>query len=91
MYLSQLAMIAFHVIRTTCDWFFDAFKDPAMGSSFVTWAKVEMAKFLDIFDKQLAYADDIRSVTDATQAVWSHVNTVSASFPGSRSSDRRRR
>ncbi|KAK4683859.1 exocyst complex component 8, partial [Tremellales sp. Uapishka_1] len=63
-YVSELAIVCFTIIRHTSDWYQSAFKDNKMASGFVTWAKEQIETFSDLFRRQV-YAPSIEeSVAD---------------------------
>ncbi|WRT69149.1 uncharacterized protein IL334_006133 [Kwoniella shivajii] len=57
-YISELAVVCFTVIRHTSDWFMGAFKENRMASGFVTWAKEQIETFSDMFRRQV-YAPNV--------------------------------
>ncbi|ORY33088.1 hypothetical protein BCR39DRAFT_521150 [Naematelia encephala] len=57
-YISELAIVCFTVIRHTSDWYMNAFKENRMASGFVTWAKEQIEIFADLFRRQV-YAPTI--------------------------------
>ncbi|KAJ2964577.1 hypothetical protein NQZ79_g555 [Umbelopsis isabellina] len=72
-YINELSLIVFTLIRNTCEWYRDSFKDNRMASGFVTWVKEQIAVYAQIFNKQVfgqnsfnlrIIADCLRSTTD---------------------------
>ncbi|KAK8843984.1 hypothetical protein IAR55_006777 [Kwoniella newhampshirensis] len=61
-YISELAIVCFTVIRHTSDWYMSAFKENKMASGFVTWAKEQIETFADLFRRQV-YAPNIGQST----------------------------
>ncbi|KAL7421281.1 exocyst complex component exo84 [Cryptotrichosporon argae] len=59
-YVSELAIVCFTIIRHTSDWFTHAFKDNRLASGFVTWAKEQVETFADLFRRQV-YAPTIEA------------------------------
>ncbi|WVF65465.1 hypothetical protein IAT40_000193 [Kwoniella sp. CBS 6097] len=57
-YVSELAIVCFTVVRHTSDWYMSAFKGNRMASGFVTWAKEQIETFADMFRRQV-YAPNI--------------------------------
>lgn len=53
LYVNELAVVCFTVIRHTSDWYINAFKDNRMASGFVTWAKEQIEYFGDTFRRQV--------------------------------------
>ncbi|WVQ84675.1 hypothetical protein IAT38_006830 [Cryptococcus sp. DSM 104549] len=63
-YVSELAVVCFTVVRHTSDWYMGAFKENRMASGFVTWAKEQIETFADLFRRQV-YAPNVgRGVAD---------------------------
>ncbi|ORX39188.1 hypothetical protein BD324DRAFT_618768 [Kockovaella imperatae] len=52
-YINELAIVCFTVIRHTGDWFMTAFHEQALASAFVTWAKEQIGTFVDLFRRQV--------------------------------------
>ncbi|OCF35643.1 exocyst complex component EXO84 [Kwoniella heveanensis BCC8398] len=57
-YVSELAIVCFTVVRHTSDWYMTAFRENRMASGFVTWAKEQIETFADMFRRQV-YAPNI--------------------------------
>ncbi|WWC91120.1 uncharacterized protein L201_006061 [Kwoniella dendrophila CBS 6074] len=57
-YISELAVVCFTIIRHTSDWFMNAFKENRMASGFITWAKEQIETFADMFRRQV-YAPNV--------------------------------
>lgn len=53
LYINELAIVCFTVIKHTFDWFNNAFNNPKLASGFVTWAKDQVEYFGDIFRRQV--------------------------------------
>ncbi|WWC73016.1 uncharacterized protein I206_106981 [Kwoniella pini CBS 10737] len=63
-YISELSVVCFTIIRHTSDWFINAFKENMMASGFTTWAKEQIETFADMFRRQV-YAPNVdQSVVD---------------------------
>lgn len=52
-YVSELAIVCFTIIRHTSDWYMTAFKENRMASGFVTWAREQIEAFADLFRRQV--------------------------------------
>ncbi|CAM0139200.1 unnamed protein product [Umbelopsis sp. WA50703] len=72
-YINELSLIVFTLIRNTCEWYRDSFKDNRMASGFVTWVKEQISIYAQIFNKQVfgqnsfnlrVIADCLRSTSD---------------------------
>jgi len=52
-YIRELATIDFTLIKNTCEWYNDSFKDPKMSSTFIIWVIKEIDKYISIFRNQV--------------------------------------
>ncbi|ORX77307.1 hypothetical protein BCR32DRAFT_270729 [Anaeromyces robustus] len=52
-YIKELATIDFTLIKNTCEWYNDSFKDPKMSSYFIIWVIKEIDKYISIFRNQV--------------------------------------
>ncbi|OBZ84285.1 Exocyst complex component EXO84 [Choanephora cucurbitarum] len=52
-YISELALVVFTLIRNTCEWYRDSFKQNDMASGFVTWVREQTEIYADIYKRQL--------------------------------------
>ncbi|OXC70812.1 exocyst complex component EXO84 [Cryptococcus neoformans] len=52
-YINELAVVIFTIIRHTSDWYMNAFKENKMASGFVTWAKQQIETFAELFKRQV--------------------------------------
>ncbi|ORX60832.1 hypothetical protein BCR36DRAFT_407833 [Piromyces finnis] len=52
-YIKELATIDFTLIKNTCEWYNDSFKDPKMSSTFIIWVIKEIDKYISIFRNQV--------------------------------------
>ncbi|TFK26648.1 hypothetical protein FA15DRAFT_667119 [Coprinopsis marcescibilis] len=67
-YVGELSVVFFTGIKHTADWYLASFKENEVASSFITWAKVQIEKYADIFRKQVYSKDvDIKLVNEAIQ------------------------
>ncbi|TXT09072.1 hypothetical protein VHUM_02546 [Vanrija humicola] len=74
MYIHELAVVCFTIIRHTSDWYMNAFKENRMASGFVTWAKKQIEYFSDVFRRQV-YAPAIgQNVVDDCLRVTTSAN-----------------
>ncbi|GAO49445.1 hypothetical protein G7K_3595-t1 [Saitoella complicata NRRL Y-17804] len=53
LYIAELALIHFTLIRNTCDIYSAAFTENRMVSGFIKWAKVQVEAYSDLFARQL--------------------------------------
>lgn len=66
LYISELAMLYFTLIKNTGDWYMAAFKDYKMASGFVQWASEQVRAYADTFRRQVYGVDqDPRIVQEA--------------------------
>ncbi|KAI8977021.1 Cullin repeat-like-containing domain protein [Mycotypha africana] len=52
-YISELALVVFTLIRNTCEWYRDSFRQNDMASGFVTWVRDQTEAYADIYKKQV--------------------------------------
>ncbi|KAI9472182.1 MAG: Cullin repeat-like-containing domain protein [Benjaminiella poitrasii] len=52
-YIGELALVVFTLIRNTCEWYRDSFKQNEMASGFVTWVKKQTEIYADIYKRQV--------------------------------------
>ena len=52
-YIRELSVVYFRLIRGTCDWYSEFFKDASMTSGLITWVQREMADYATIFRRQV--------------------------------------
>ncbi|GAN06766.1 nuclear mRNA splicing protein [Mucor ambiguus] len=52
-YISELALVVFTLIRNTCEWYRDSFKQNEMASGFVTWVREQTEVYADIYKRQV--------------------------------------
>lgn len=53
MYVSELAMVHFTLIKNTSEWYMAAFKDGRMASGFVQWAWERVEEYAELFRRQV--------------------------------------
>ncbi|KAJ2827176.1 exocyst complex component exo84, partial [Coemansia erecta] len=53
LYIRELAIVYFRLIRNTCEWYADLFADPTMSSALIAWVRQEMAGFAVIFRRHV--------------------------------------
>ncbi|UZJ52850.1 hypothetical protein CBS101457_002170 [Exobasidium rhododendri] len=53
LYISELALVHFTLIKNTSEWYMSAFKDNRMASGFVKWAMVQVESYAEIFRRQV--------------------------------------
>lgn len=85
LYISELAMVCFTLVKNTCEWYMAAFRDNAMASGvlgrllrrastdlstgFVRWASQQMEIFAEMFGRQVYGADQDDVVIDECLSV----------------------
>ncbi|CAO3656357.1 unnamed protein product [Mucor hiemalis] len=52
-YISELALVVFTLIRNTCEWYRDSFKQNEMASGFVTWVREQTEVYASIYKRQV--------------------------------------
>ncbi|KAI7904033.1 Cullin repeat-like-containing domain protein [Cokeromyces recurvatus] len=52
-YISELALVVFTLIRNTCEWYRDSFKQNEMASGFITWVREQTEIYADIYKRQV--------------------------------------
>ncbi|KAI9289396.1 Cullin repeat-like-containing domain protein [Umbelopsis sp. AD052] len=52
-YINELSLVVFTLVRNTCEWYRDSFKDNRMASGFITWVKEQITIYAQIFNKQV--------------------------------------
>ncbi|RSH95179.1 exocyst complex component exo84 [Saitozyma podzolica] len=73
-YISELAIVCFTIIRHTSDWYMTAFRENRMASGFVTWAKEQVETFADMFRRQV-YAPMVeQGIADESLKVTASAN-----------------
>ncbi|KAK6906113.1 hypothetical protein I203_100096 [Kwoniella mangroviensis CBS 8507] len=72
-YISELSVVCFTIIRHTSDWYMNAFKENRMASAFITWAKEQIEMFADMFRRQV-YAPNVEQnvVDECVRVTASH-------------------
>ena len=77
-YIGELAMVVFTLIKNTCEWYMAAFKDNKMASGFVRWAALQVELFSEMFQRQVSGApQDRQMVEDALAVTRTHAMMVS--------------
>ncbi|KAE8217508.1 hypothetical protein CF326_g9421, partial [Tilletia indica] len=63
LYISELALVYFTLIKNTSEWYMSAFKDNWMASGYVKWAAAQIQAYAEIFRRQVyGVADQDRRV-----------------------------
>lgn len=52
-YISELSIVCFTIVRHTSEWYRAAFEDNRLASGFITWAKAQIEEFADMFRRQV--------------------------------------
>lgn len=73
-YINELAVVIFTIIRHTSDWYMNAFKENKMASGFVTWAKQQIETFADLFNRQVDAPNISQSTVDESLHVTATQN-----------------
>ncbi|GAA5976546.1 hypothetical protein JCM10908_005539 [Rhodotorula pacifica] len=73
LYISELAMVSFTMIKNTCEWYMAAFKDNSMASGFVRWASEQVEVYAETFRRQVYGVDqDGRVVEESLEMTKAH-------------------
>ncbi|KAN0061879.1 exocyst complex component exo84 [Thecaphora frezii] len=57
LYISELALVHFTLIKNTSEWYMSAFKDNRMASGFVQWASTQVEAYGEMFRRQVYGVD----------------------------------
>ncbi|KAI8384379.1 Cullin repeat-like-containing domain protein [Radiomyces spectabilis] len=52
-YIGELALVVFTLIRNTCEWYRDSFRQNDMASGFVTWVREQAEVYAAIYKRQV--------------------------------------
>ncbi|CAO1624657.1 unnamed protein product [Parajaminaea phylloscopi] len=63
MYVSELSMVVFGMVRNTSEWFMAAWKESGMASGFVKWALAQIHSFALTFRRQV-YGNSVSTSTE---------------------------
>ncbi|GAA6028052.1 hypothetical protein JCM8097_001849 [Rhodosporidiobolus ruineniae] len=73
MYISELAMVCFTLIKNTCEWYMAGFKDNRMASGFVRWASEQVEIYAEMFRRQVYGADqDGKVIEESLEVTKTH-------------------
>ncbi|GAA5868987.1 hypothetical protein JCM3774_002441 [Rhodotorula dairenensis] len=73
LYISELAMVSFTMIKNSCEWYMAAFKDNSMASGFVRWASEQVEVYAETFRRQVYGVDqDGRVVEESLEMTKAH-------------------
>ncbi|KAK4699025.1 exocyst complex component 8, partial [Phenoliferia sp. Uapishka_3] len=73
MYISELAMVCFTLIKNSCEWYMAAFKDNRMASGFVRWASEQVEIYAEMFRRQVYGADqDGNVIAESLEVTKAH-------------------
>ncbi|GAA95398.1 uncharacterized protein L969DRAFT_21958 [Mixia osmundae IAM 14324] len=67
-YIVELAIVVFTLIKNTCEWYMAAFPDHRVASGFVRWATQQIEVYAEVFRRQVYGADQEASVIEASKA-----------------------
>ncbi|EGG05981.1 uncharacterized protein MELLADRAFT_77926 [Melampsora larici-populina 98AG31] len=77
LWVSQLAMVIFTLIKNTCEWYMTAFRDNRMASGFVRWAAEQIELYASIFRRQVYGVDqDVQSIQDCMSVTKAHASML---------------
>ncbi|WFD02126.1 exocyst complex component exo84 [Malassezia obtusa] len=80
LYISELAMLYFTLIKNTGDWYMSAFKDYKMASGFVQWASDQVRSYAATFRRQVYGVDQdpqvVKEAKDITMSSAQILNDV---------------
>ncbi|KAI8070323.1 Cullin repeat-like-containing domain protein [Gongronella butleri] len=58
-YVNELALVVFTLIRNTCEWYRDSFKQNEMSSGFMTWVREQTETYAEIYKRQVFYQNQL--------------------------------
>lgn len=77
LWVSQLAMVIFTLVKNTCEWYMTAFRDNRMASGFVRWAAEQIELYASIFRRQVYGVDqDVQSIQDCMSVTKAHASML---------------
>lgn len=68
LYIGELSMVTFTLIKDTSEWYTAAFRDVRMASGFIRWAKAEVEAFCTSFVRQVYGTDEDPNVAEEAYA-----------------------
>lgn len=68
LYISELAMVHFALIKNTSEWYMAAFKDGSMASGFVEWASERVEEYAVLFRRQVFGVQEQQDEAGTTNA-----------------------
>lgn len=82
-YISELALVVFTLIRNTCEWYRDSFKQNEMASGFVTWVREQTEVYASIYKRQVFGQSQLscQVIADCFKSTVEQCSIVSFSFP----------
>lgn len=76
-YISELALVVFTLIRNTCEWYRDSFKQNEMASGFVTWVREQTEIYADIYRRQVfGQKLGCQAIADCFKSTLEHCSIV---------------
>lgn len=69
LYISELGMVHFTLIKNTSEWYMSAFKDGRMASGFVQWAWERVEEFAELFRRQVYGSEEERESVEVVEEV----------------------
>lgn len=69
LYISELGMVHFTLIKNTSEWYMSAFKDGRMASGFVQWAWERVEEYAELFRRQVYGAEEEREEESVVREV----------------------
>lgn len=88
LYISELGMVHFTLIKNTSEWYMSAFKDGRMASGFVQWAWERVEEFAELFRRQVYGAgeegreggEEVREVKEISLRLAGQLKEVGLDF-----------
>ncbi|CCF50664.1 hypothetical protein NDA11_005482 [Ustilago hordei] len=77
LYISELGIVFFTLIKNTSEWYMSAFKDGRMASGFVEWACERVEEFAELFRRQVYTSNSGAEEQEEAQALVSEVKEIS--------------
>ncbi|SPO28826.1 related to EXO84 - exocyst protein essential for secretion [Ustilago trichophora] len=79
LYISELGMVHFTLIKNTSEWYMAAFKDGSMASGFVQWAWERVEEYAELFRRQVYGVEEER---EGEEGLVSEVKEISLRLAG---------
>ncbi|ORX62655.1 hypothetical protein DM01DRAFT_1330781 [Hesseltinella vesiculosa] len=77
-YVNELALVVFTLIRNTCEWYRDSFKQNEMSSGFMTWVREQTEVYAEIYKRQVFYQNQLscKVIAECFKSMLDHCATL---------------